>query len=239
LFIHIAPEAQGRRARYARGMRSPRPVLAAAALLALLAGCARGPAPGAAAEASIQPEALARDVAWLAAPARAGRGTGTPGGAAAAAWVAERMRAVGLAPAGEGGSFLQPFEAPVGARLAGENALRVAGRDLAALREWLPFTFSETGEAKGELVWAGHGITALDVGHDDYAGLDVKGKVVLVAEHFPRESEPTSPFRDPSRFQVGEWRYKAMNARDHGAAGMIGVRDDWNHPGDDALEPFR
>ena len=88
-------------------------------------------------------------------------------------------------------------------------------------------------------MWAGYGITAPDLGYDDYAGLDVKGKVVVVAAHFPRESDPASPFRDPQRFQLGEWRYKAMNARDHGAAALLAVRDDWNHPGPDALEPWR
>jgi hypothetical protein len=221
-----------------RPLRTRSPALALASGLALAAACARTPAAPDGAEAAIRPTDLAADVAWLADPARAGRGTGSPGGAQAQAWVAERMRALALAPAGDAGGFLQSFEAPVGARLAGENALRVGAADLAIERDFLPFTFSETGEARGELVWVGHGITAADVGHDDYAGLDVKGKVVVVAAHFPREEDPASPFRDPSRYAFGEWRYKAMNARDHGAAGFVGVRDDWNHPGGDALEPF-
>ncbi|HET9598991.1 MAG TPA: M20/M25/M40 family metallo-hydrolase [Anaeromyxobacteraceae bacterium] len=218
--------------------RPPPAALALASALALLASCARAPAAPAGPEAAIRSSDLAADVAWLADPARGGRGTGSPGGAEAQAWVADRMRALGLAPAGDAGTYLQAFEAPVGARLAGENALRVGGRDLALERDFLPFTFSEKGEARGELVWVGHGITAPDVGHDDYAGLDVRGKVVVVGAHFPREEDPASPFRDPSRYAFGEWRYKAMNARDHGAAGLVGVRDDWNHPGGDALEPF-
>ena len=164
---------------------------------------------------------------------------GTPGNAAAAQWIADRMKELALAPGAPDGGYLQPFQAPVGAKLHGENALTVAGRALVPGEEFLPFTFSDTGAAEGELVWAGHGISAPDLGHDDYAGLDVKGKVVLVAAHFPRESDPASPFRDPQRFQLGEWRYKAMNARDHGAAGLLAVRDDWNHPGPDVLEPWQ
>jgi len=181
-------------------------------------------------------------VAWLADPARMGRGVGTPGNAAAAAFVEERMKALGLRAGGEGGGFLQPFEAPVGAKLRPGrevNALSLAGRAVELSSSWQPFTFSDDGVAQGELVWAGYGITAPALGYDDYAGLDVKGKVVLVAAHFPRESDAASPFRDPKSFQYGEWRYKAMNARDHGAAGLLAVRDDWNHPGPDALAPWQ
>jgi hypothetical protein len=209
--------------------------------LLLLAACSGLPprAPWAdEVEATIRAEDARADVEWLADPARTGRGVGTPGSAQAAEWIAARMQALGLEPAGEQG-FLQPFEAPVGARLEGENALAIAGATLALSQDWHPFTFSDSGVAEGELVFAGYGITAPDLGYDDYLGLEVKGKVVLVADHFPRESDPASPFRDPKAFQYGEWRYKAMNARDHGAAGLIGVRDDWNHPGPDDLPPWR
>lgn len=212
-------------------MRFPRPAAALAAL-----ACAAAAAGDA--ESFIRPDDLRRDVAWLADPARTGRGVGTPGNATAARFIAARMEELGLAPGGRDG-FLQPFQAPVGATLSGENALRLGGRALAVGRDFQPFTFSDDGAVEGELVWAGYGITAPDLGHDDYAGLDVKGKIVVVAAHFPDEPDPASPFRDPQRYQLGEWRYKAMNARDHGAAALLGVRDDWNHPGADALEPWR
>jgi peptidase M28-like protein/PDZ domain-containing protein/PA domain-containing protein len=177
-------------------------------------------------------------VAWLADPARTGRGVGTPGNAAAAAYLVDQMKAIGLEPGGDDG-FLQPFDAPVGAKLAGENLLVLGGRPAPVGSAWQPFTFSDDGEARGELVWAGYGVTAPALGYDDYAGLDVKGKIVVVAAHFPREADQASPFRDPKAYGFGEWRYKAMNARDHGAAALVAVRDDWNHPGDDALPPWR
>jgi aminopeptidase YwaD len=182
-----------------------------------------------------------KDVTWLVDPARTGRGVGTPGNAAAAMWVAARMRMLELAGGGDGtGStrFDQVFQAPVGVRLGGANALRLAGRDV-ALGAWQPFTFSDDGAAEAELVWAGYGITAPALGYDDYADLDVKGKIVVVAAHFPRESDRASPFRDPQALQYGEWRYKAMNARDHGAAAILAVRDDWNHKGADDVPPPR
>ncbi len=213
--------------------------VAALAALALACGAARSVRPGGS-EERIRAADLARDVEWLADPARTGRGVGTPGNAAAAEYLAARMKEIGLQPGGAAGSgYLEPFEAPVGARLEGENLLELAGQALGLSSEWQPFTFSDDGDVRGELVWAGYGITAPDLGHDDYAGLDVKGKVVLVAAHVPREGDPASPFRDPRRFQLGEWRYKAMNARDHGAAAVLVLRDVWNHPGPDELTPWQ
>lgn len=206
---------------------------------ALLAACAAArPVPPPSAEDAVREADLAAEVGWLADPERTGRGVGTPGNEAAARWLAARMEAAGLRPAGTEG-FLQPFEAPVEALLRGENALSLAGAAAEAGKDWQPFTFSSSGAVEGELVWAGYGITAPDLGWDDYAGLDVKGKVVLVAAHFPREDDPASPFRDPRAFALGEWRAKAVNARDRGAAALIGVRDDWHHPGADDLPPWK
>ena len=212
----------------------------AAALALLLAACAGAPASPsreADGEAEVRPAELQSDVDWLAAPERTGRGLGTPGLVAAAAFVADRMRSLGLEPAFPEG-YLQGFEAPVGVVLRGENALSVGGKDLRLGADWQPFTFSDAGGAQAELVWAGYGITAPEFSYDDYAGLDAKGKVVLVAAHFPRESDPGSPFRSPRAYAYGEWRYKAMNARDHGAVAVLAVRDDWQHQGPDALRPF-
>jgi hypothetical protein len=199
--------------------------------LALILACAtaRGPQPAPAGpEARISAREARDDVAWLAAPERTGRGVGMPGNAEAARFVAERFRLLGLEPGGSEG-FEQPFDAPVGATLGAATALSLAGEPLALGRDFQPFTFSDDGRVEGELVWAGWGITAPALGWDDYAGVDVKGKIVVVAAHVPREDDPASPFHDPKEFQYGEWRYKATNARDHGAAAVLAVRDDWRH----------
>jgi hypothetical protein len=178
------------------------------------------------------------EVTWLADPARTGRGVGTPGNAASADWLAERFQEIGLQPAGTE-RFLQPFEAPFRASLRPGNTLALGGTPVALETGWLPFSFSDDGHAEGELVFAGYGITAPELGYDDYAGLDVKGKVVLVAQDFPREADEKSPFRDPKNYRFGEWRFKATTARDHGAVAIIGVRDDWNHPGSDELATWK
>ena len=217
-------------------MRARPTAMLLAGTLAACASAARVPGPGGA-EDAIRPDELLADVVWLAAPERTGRGVGTPGNEAAASFIADRMKALGLAPAFPDG-YLQSFQAPVGVALKGANALAVGSRELALGTAWQPFTFSDSGAASADLVWAGYGITAPELSYDDYAGVDVKGKVVLVAGHFPRESDPASPFRSPRAFPYGEWRYKAMNARDHGAVAVLEVRDDWQHDAPDALRPF-
>jgi hypothetical protein len=129
-------------------------------------------------------------------------------------------------------------EAPVGARLLEGNNFTLGDKPARLSVDWQPFTFSDDGKVEGEVVFAGYGITAPEMAYDDYAGLDVKGKVVLVAQDFPREQDQNSPFRDPGNYRFGEWRYKVTNARDHGAAAVLAVRDDWNHPDKDVIPPW-
>ena len=178
------------------------------------------------------------DVTWLADPARTGRGVGTPGIDAAADWIEGQMRAIGLAPAGAEG-YRQVFEAPVGARLLEGNSLSLAGKDEKLSVDWQPFTFSDDGKVDAEIVFAGYGITAPELGYDDYAGLDARGRIVLLAQDFPGEQDPRSAFRDPKNYRYGEWRYKVTNARDHGAVAVLAVRDDWNHPATDDIPAWK
>ena len=91
----------------------------------------------------------------------------------------------------------------------------------------------------GSVVFAGYGITAPEYSYDDYAGLDVKGKVVLVLRHEPQESDPKSVFEGKTLTQHAQFAAKATNAKLHGAAGVILVTDRANHPGAaDELEKF-
>ncbi len=209
-----------------------------AALLLVLAACGPRLATLPAGEERFDPERARARVAWLADPAREGRGLGTAGADAAAAFIAGALRDAGLSPAFEFG-YAQRFDAPFRATLGPGNALALSGAEPALGKDWLPFGFSDDGRVRAELVFAGYGITAPELGYDDYAGLDVKGKLVLVAQDFPRERDERSPFRDPREFRHGEWRTKAINAREHGAAGLIGVRDGWAHEGPDDLPPWR
>ncbi len=174
-----------------------------------------GPAPAAA----VMPSAADRfrdDVRWLADDAREGRGIGTAGLDEARQWLAGRFRALGVEPAGDGGYF-ESFDVPVAVEVRAGTAVTLDG---AALPDdsFRPAAFSGSGEAAGEVVAAGHGITAPELGIDDYKGIEAKGKIVAVRRFTPEGG----PFADTAvERRYGDLRYKAWNAREHGAKGVI------------------
>ena len=156
-----------------------------------------------------------------------GRLTGTPGYDAAARWVTERLREWGYRPGGEDGRWTQEFHNPYTLVMdTGELALRLpAGADSWIEKryryedEYYPGATSGTGEVTAEVIYVGFGISAPELGYDDYAGVDVRGKIVLV-----EVEAPVSPDAGADAFL--KWRpytfhqYKVANAWNHGAAGM-------------------
>jgi Peptidase family M28/PDZ domain/PA domain len=168
---------------------------------------------------------LRQEVQWLANPARDGRMTGTAGAKAAADWLADYFRRAGLQSFDE--DFAVPFQFNAGERvLADKTRLEImasASRSLRARlnRDFRPLPFSESGEASGEVVFAGYGLVAPgDHGapYDSYAGLNVKGKIVLILRYVPENVEPAR------RAQLNRYaglRYKAMLARERGAKAVL------------------
>ncbi|HTF35516.1 MAG TPA: M20/M25/M40 family metallo-hydrolase [Myxococcota bacterium] len=161
---------------------------------------------------------VAEDVGWLADDAREGRGLGTAGLDSAARYLANGFRDAGLAPGGRGGAYLSPFEMPVAIRITradlvlGEIAL-VRGRDFEA------YLSSADGEAQGEVVFAGYGISADGLGYDDYAGLDATGKIALVLDYRPADA--TGPLNGAAGAPYLSRAYKTLNARRHGAIAVL------------------
>jgi hypothetical protein len=192
----------------------------------------------------------ALDAGWLLAEVRAltveemaGRAAGTPGADRAARHIARVFSEAGLRPGGEDGYF-QWLEVITGVRLGEPTRLRVRRGDLlldyAVGESFIPFRFSESGRVEGEVVFAGYGITAPDLSYDDYAHLNVTGKIVLVLTHEPRERDQASPFRKPEAFHYTELRHKVINAREHGARAIIIVTDELGHAGEpERLTPIR
>lgn len=171
------------------------------------------------------PAAVARiraDVAWLAAPERKGRRAGSAEGDAALAFVASRFRDLGLVPGAGPGGYRMPFEFVDGVDLGPKNALTTLPGGVSIGRRWEPGTdfrplaFSAPGAAEGEVVFAGYGISAPDLSYDDYAGLDVKGKIVLVLRYGPDGDDPKSAFSPYLPL-----RLKATLAREKGARGVL------------------
>jgi aminopeptidase YwaD len=153
---------------------------------------------------------LRTEIERLTAPAMDGRATGTPGGDLAASTLADELRAANIRPLGDDGGFFQWFGVRAVPRLALDNVLSITGdsaRALAVGRDWMPHGGAPDGDVTARLAFAGHGIA--EASRDDYGGLDVRGRLVLVLGGPPA---------------IGGTRLeKLLAARRHGAAGVLVV----------------
>jgi hypothetical protein len=200
------------------------PFVLGSLLLLTIASCAGStywtePIPSAPA---IDSGAFAEDVEWLAADAREGRGLGTAGLQAAAGYLAEGFREAGFEPFDGERSFFQSFEMPVSIRVQ-ESELHLYndpdGEPLERGDDFAALLSSESGTADSELVFAGYGISDKKSGYDDYQGLDVEGRLVLVLDALPAgESAGIEPARGAGFMNRA---YKLLNARKRGAAGLL------------------
>jgi peptidase M28-like protein/PDZ domain-containing protein len=173
----------------------------------------------------ITPEAIERHIAYLAGDALEGRDSGTEGGKRAEEYVAGELRAAGL----EGVEF-QSFEFLAGARLGTDNLIEIDGRPLPR-GSFQPYPFSASGSGEWKTVFAGYGIAAKELGRDDYAGLEVKGKAVVVLAGTPGEDGPHGKFA-----AHGMARAKVLAAVERKASAIIIVHDEERLPdfeGDD------
>ncbi|MCS7044499.1 MAG: M28 family peptidase [Bryobacteraceae bacterium] len=193
---------------------------------------------------AISPESYRESVRFLASEKMRGRLTGTPELDRAARWIASEFRRLGLKPVPGQRDYFQRFEVTVGARMGKDNRLTEAEggakpRSLAFGQDFQPMNFSASGRAAGEVVFAGYGITAPEYGYDDYAGIDVKGRLVLLLRHEPQEFDEKSPFAGRAFTSHAQVQNKAVNAKFHGAAAVLFVNDLPNHSGDeDRLDRF-
>ena len=181
----------------------------------------------------IRGEKLLRIVQDLASPEMEGRAAGTAGEANAAKYISREFRRIGLEPLKSLGGYFQRFEVITGLKLGPSNHLKLEiPNEIKAYSPGVsfnPFGFSDEGTISGKVVFAGYGISAAELRYDDYAGIEVKDKIVLVMTHEPQEKNPNSPFRAPEAFRYTDIRYKVWNAREHGAKGIIIITDPNNH----------
>src|SRR5437763_8655376 len=175
---------------------------------------------------------IEKDIRTLAAPKMEGRGLGTNGIKLAADYLESRVRALGLQPA-FGKSYRQPFPVKIGVALGKNNHL-----DDVADADWSPLGFSSSGAFKGEVAFVGYGISAPPLGYDDFAGIDLKGKVALMLRYEPQEKDDASPVdgRKPSRWSA--MRYKVLQARERGAAAVVFATGPLQDEGKDKVPPL-
>lgn len=174
-----------------------------------------GPAP---AEPVSAADRIARDVAWLAAPEREGRGLGTAGLSASVGYVEARFRELGLEPAGNS-DFRQPFDVVLRVKEGPGTSLALGGSTLPEEAR-APAPFSARGAAEGDAVLVGYGVHAPELGLDDWASVDVKGKVVVVRRFVPEVPAFASA---EQQHRHGDLRRKAWLARERGARALLVV----------------
>ena len=175
----------------------------------------------------------------LASPDMEGRGAGTKGIERAAHLLEQRYQSLGLDPAGTQG-FFQPFTVTTGAKLVSGNDLQedVGGKKkiLKLNEDFVPFSFSSSGQAAAPVVFAGYGATAAEFGYDDYAGLDVQGKIVVLLRYEPTGFAAKGGHQGLT--QHAALVTKAINARNHGAKAVVVINGKMGDGEEDLLTRF-
>lgn len=171
-------------------------------------------------------------VKYLASDELEGRGNGTTGLEKAAHYIAEHFRADRLEPGGDGGSFFQPFDLDTSITVEDGNALNLhVGSHTESARigvDYFPMSLTNSTTRTPErlaLVFAGYGISAPALGYDDYAGLDVAGKAVLIFTHEPQEDDASSVFEGKANTLHATVFQKVSAARSHGVRLLLLIQD--------------
>jgi hypothetical protein len=157
-----------------------------------------------------------------------GRLAGTPEYMVVAEWVASLLAEWGIQPAGDDGSYFQMFDMPYSeVHSSGSLSLEMGeGEDRMVVEyafpeDYYPGSNSDSGTVAAQVVYVGYGITAPELGYDDYAGMDVSGKIVVI--------ESGVPYSGDDRDTTVAWvpysyhQFKLDNAARHGAAGLLYV----------------
>jgi Peptidase family M28/PA domain len=188
---------------------------------------------------SIRMDHLKADLVFLAGDAFRGRLTETPENSLATEFVASRFSRLGLKPVASDGSFFLRYNL-VTARPGSSGTLEAARgsstRKFSRSVDFYPHRFSASGVAQGKLAFAGFGIVGPDQGRDDYKGVDVRGRIVLVLDHEPGETDPTSPFDGLVTSEHADPLKKAVEAERKGAVALLIVSDLHNHPDPENFE---
>jgi hypothetical protein len=180
---------------------------------------------------AIQQSGLRRDLTYLSSDELGGRMSLQPGDELATRWIASQFGQAGLQPPvkqpdGNTG-FLQPFTlieyrpdrdaSSITLTRAGKTTVWHAPQAIGAYKHAVDLT--------APVVFAGFGITAPELGYDDYANIDAQRKIVLIFDHEPQEDDPRSIFNGTGNTRYATTRVKVMNAQAHGAVAVVIVAE--------------
>ena len=174
----------------------------------------------------IDPERIRAHVRFLSDDLLEGRGTGVRGGDIAARYIATQFEQMGLKPAGDDGTFLQKVnfkgvhtEKETRASLVPSAGVPI---DLTLADDYVTSNQTQTDsvDIDAPIVFAGYGIDAPEFRWNDYKGLDVKGKVLLLIVNEPPSKDPKF-FAANALTYYGRWTYKYEQAARKGAVGVL------------------
>lgn len=180
---------------------------------------------------------LAQDARYLSSDELEGRGPGTEGIDVAAEYIADQFREMGLITELFDGSPYQPFTIPTDFAVGDveKNRLTLVGPatddgdaqnvELLLGEAFNPMAVGSNGAFSGELVFVGYGISAEEHDYDDYEGIDVEGKVVLMLRREPEQNNSESVFDGTDSSSYAYFVNKVATAAEHGAVAIVIVND--------------
>lgn len=178
-------------------------------------------------------------VRYLAGDDLEGRGVGTKGLNLAADYIASQFEQLGLKTKLFDGSPFQKFQMTTGTELGEVNRAALVGPpapgqteaakiDLQLGKDFNPLAIGGSGKLDLPLVFVGYGITGKQEEYDDYAGINVEGKAVIILRHEPEQANPHSAFNGTRHSDHAPFARKLSNAYEHGAAAVIFCTDEFD-----------
>lgn len=173
---------------------------------------------------SISSHDLLNDAAELTSPKYGGRLSGSPGYQAAAQWMADQLQKAGVKPGLNDGTYLQYFPNAYTDVLNQGSVTLLAGKnnpkkEYQFPEDYFPGSNSASGKISGEIVYVGFGISAPELGYDDYKEIEVKGKILLMETGLPFSGKDSLQKWEPYSYH----RYKFKRAKELGASGLLYV----------------
>jgi Zn-dependent M28 family amino/carboxypeptidase len=185
---------------------------------------------------SVNADDLLRHIKTLSSDEFEGRGPGTRGEELSVKYITEQFQRIGLKPGNPDGTYIQKVPL-AGVRAEPQLSISVGGKQLsynspddfvAATRRYTP----QVDVTDSDIVFVGYGVVAPEYGWDDYKGVDVRGKTIVMLVNDPAVPDPHDPSKlDPNTFKgdamtyYGRWTYKYEIASEKGAAAAIIVHE--------------
>ena len=185
---------------------------------------------------AITSENLLLHINRLASDGFEGRGPGTAGEDSSVAYITEQFKAIGLAPGNPDGTYIQPVSM-IGYTSHPEASITAGGKTMRLKfpNDYVGVSRRNANDVRvdnSDIVFVGYGVVAPEYGWDDYKGMDVKGKTIVMLVNDPAVPDPndstkldSTMFKGKAMTYYGRWTYKYEIASDKGAAAAIIVHE--------------